>query len=132
MQRIVSLLLKISWKVVAELASAEFLALIASASGVSLSPALLSMFSHKAVSTWLAWDSIDDLVSVWFGIFVPTVVSLVRTDLWNLFQTLLDVMIAIKSLAEIGFGKLYSLISTTTNIVFLGHIFQRLDELGAL
>jgi len=131
MQTIISLLPKVSWKIVAGLATAEFLSLLASTSGAALILASLTTFSLKIVSTSLAWNSIEDLISVWFGILIPTVVSLVKNSLWDLFQTILDLMMAAKSLAEIGFGKLYSLISTTMNIAFLAHILQRLDELGA-
>jgi hypothetical protein len=131
MQTIINLLPKVSWKIVTGLATAEFLSLFSSTSGVALILASLTTFSLKAVSIWLAWNSIEDLTSVWFGILIPTVVSLVKNGLWDLFQTILDLMMATKSLAEIGFGKLYSLISTTMNIAFLAHILQRLDELGA-
>ena len=45
---------------------------------------------------------------------------------------ILELLMGIKSLAEFGFGKLYSIISVPANIAFQSIILGRLDELGAL
>jgi hypothetical protein len=130
--KIVAMLPTVSWKIVIGLATAEFFAQLAASGGPQFFViALATSISLKISSTILAWDSVGGLTSVFFGIFVPTVVSLLRNGLWSYFQTLKDIMNGIESLAEIGFGKIYNLISVGVNIAFMVQILQRLYDLGA-
>jgi uncharacterized membrane protein YqaE (UPF0057 family) len=131
-QKTVDLLPRVSWKIVTGLATAEFTALLASAGGPGFFLLALGLsIGTKAAAAIASWNSIDDLISVFFGVFIPTVVSMVKTGIWDLFLNVLYLLTQIKSLAEVGFGKLYSMISIPLNIAYLGQIVQRLDELGA-
>jgi len=132
-QRIESLLPRVIWSIVAGLASAEFFALLASSGGpLFFFGALTSSISVKALSALANWDSIEGLASVLIGVFVPTVLSLVRTNLWDLFLRLLNWMENIRNIAAIGWGKLYFMASFAINIFYIGRIIDRLDgwELG--
>jgi uncharacterized membrane protein YqaE (UPF0057 family) len=131
-QKTVDLLPRVSWKIVTGLATAEFTALLASAGGPGFFLLALGLsIGTKAAAAIASWNSIDDLISVFFGVFIPTVISMVKTGIWDLFLNVLYLLTQIKSLAEVGFGKLYSMISIPLNIAYLGQIMQRLDELGA-
>jgi len=131
-QKIMSLLPRVIWAITGGMASAEFFALLVSSSGpYAFAAALAASIALKVGSLVAAWDSVDALVSVFFGVLVPTVVSLVTTNLWDLFLRLLEWMLKIKTLAEIGFGKLYTVFSFAVNIFYLGKIMSRMKELGA-
>jgi hypothetical protein len=121
------------WKIVMGLATGEFFAIAVSSGGLmTFITALVSSFLLKSGSVISAWNSVYDLTSVFLGILAPTILSLVRNDLLELFQSLWEVLQDIKDFAEFGFGKLYTLISMGINISFLATMFNRLHDLGAV
>lgn len=131
-QRLVELLPRVMWSVVATIGVGEFLALIASNAGfVGLWGALFYSTASKLLVLDFYWNSIDGLISAYIGSLFATVLGLLRMSFLRIAVDILELLMGIKSLAEFGFGKLYSILSVPANIAFQSIILGRLDELGA-
>jgi hypothetical protein len=85
-QKIINLLSSVIWAITIGMATAEFFALLIGSGGpYFFAAALLASIALKVGSFLTARDSINALVSVFFGVLIPTVVSLVRTVHWICF-----------------------------------------------
>ena len=134
LQRIPELLPRVVWTIAATIAGAEFTALVASsyAGPIGFVAALAISLSTKLGTLYINSNSIDGLISAYIGSLFATVLGLVRMMSYRLVADLIKLLSGIISLAEFGFGKLYSIISVPINILYQGYILQRLHELGAL
>lgn len=131
-QKMVGLLPRVIWSVTGALVSAEFFSLLLSSSGPwSCAAAVLFSLSLKSLSIMSSFNNIDGLVSIFFGIYFPTVYTGLTRG-WDMFMTVIQLCEGIKTLAEIGFGRIYRLISFSMNFIFMSIILQRLQYLGAL
>lgn len=132
LQRMSYLFWKIIWPVTSGIIIAESLSIIAASVSAGLDIALLLLASWLAKSAAIlsTWNSAETLGSVFLGIFIPTIITAAGKG-WDMFMTLLQLLEGVKSLAEIGFGRVYRLISFIANMVLLPLLLQRLDELGA-
>jgi hypothetical protein len=130
-QRMISLFPRIVWSVTSALILGEFFCLLASSSGPwSCAAAFLVSLSMKSLSIMSSFDNIDGLISIFFGIYFPTVYTGLTRG-WDMFMTVIQLCEGIKTLAEIGFGRIYRLVSFSMNFIFMSIVMQRLKYLGA-
>jgi len=120
------------WPVAASVATAEFLALIASNCGpIGFSAALLISIGTKGLSLIANWNSIKGLASAFIGGVFSTAMGMLKWT-WDLIVDFLKLLMGIIDLAQFGFGNLYRIFSLPANIAFLGTIMTRLHQLGAI
>jgi hypothetical protein len=133
LRRIWELLPKVSVGIASALVGAEFTALVASniAGPVGFLAALGISLGTKLLTLAMYWNNIDGLISTYIGLIFSTILSLVRAG-YVLWVDFFKLLLGIKSLAEFGWGRLYSIISAPINIIFLGRVHQRLHDLGVL
>jgi hypothetical protein len=131
-QRILDLLPRAIWSIAATIGTAEFLSLIVASYGpYGFFAALGISIGTKMLTLAKNWDSIDGLISSYIGSLFSTVLGLLKMS-FRLVVDFLELLMGIKSLAEFGFGKLYSIISIPVNLAYQSVLLQRLDELGAV
>jgi hypothetical protein len=132
MQVVTLLLPKVSLSIVTGLVVAEIAGRIASQSGLGLVIGLLISWGARAYALMTNWNSIAGLASAYIGSLIATAIGIMRTGLWGLFESFLDLLSEVNCLSEIGFGKLYSVISFVSSIAYLGIILQRIHVLGGV
>lgn len=130
-QKITDFLQSVTLSIVLAVAGGEFTGLLASQTGpVGFLVALAVSLATKWGSYSSNYNSVKGLISAYIGSLFSTVLGLLKMN-FDLVFGFIKLLLQIKSLAEFGFGKLYSIISIPINIAYQAVILHRLDDLGA-
>jgi hypothetical protein len=131
MTRFLNLVARMTWSVFIGILTAEILSFLGSQSFAYMGFALLVTFATKAYTVWANWDSIEGLAAAFVSIFIVTQITLVKKGL-DILTTLLHIVEGVRTLAEIGCGRIYRLLSFGFNMAFMTVVWQRLNVLGAI
>jgi hypothetical protein len=129
-QTVIDLWQKCSIATASAIAAAELQGLIVSELGVpGFLCALVTSWGVELASLAANWNSIEGLESAFVGSVISTIVGIAKDIALNGLE-ILSVLEGIVDLTEVGFGTLYNMISTPSNVAFQIAILGRLAQLG--
>jgi hypothetical protein len=132
-QTMLSFMPKMLTSVATSICLADYLALVASEFGPpGFLAALTISLTSKMTTLIVNWNSVGGLISAFIASVVSTLLGFWKAGGLQLVQDLIDLLQQTQSLAEIGFGILYSIVSVGVSFAFQAIIWARLIQLGAL
>ena len=130
MQRIIALLPRVTWGIVAAIIAGEFFSLMISSSGTGFVVGLITSLAMKSASIAASWNNANGLISILVATFVTTVITGIKV-FDDAFKAILDLLEGFTSASETGvLAKTYRMLSVGINLALMSVIGGRLKELG--
>jgi hypothetical protein len=129
-ERVESFLPRVLVSIVTGIATADFSALLASSLSGPLGffiPLALSL-GFKFGALYLNWNSIEGLMSAYIGSLVSTLLGLIK-DKFRIIPEIIDLVLGFTTLAQVGWGKLYRMVSLPVNMIYQSIVLDRIVAL---